>query len=131
MALDFGNKTANGGTTAQGILTANEFNQLVAAVNNNTVEVIDVTGTTPTQELSPNTFYQFGSVTSLTVTLGSAVSGIANIYAFRFTAGQDNPTITLPQGVVINQDLSLKTGDVCEFSIQDNLALFSVWEAQS
>jgi hypothetical protein len=95
------------------------------------VPQVTVTGTTPTQQLAPNTFYVFGSVTSLTVTLGSAVSGIANIYAFRFTAGQDNPTITLPQGVVINQDLSLKTGDVCEFSIQDNLALFSVWEAQS
>ena len=80
--------------------------------------------------LEPNTFYIFANpINSLRVTLGATVSGIANIYAFRFTAGQDNPTITLPQGVVINQDLSLKTGDVCEFSIQDNLALFSVWEA--
>lgn len=95
------------------------------------VPLVTVAGTTPTQQLAPNTFYVFDSVTSLTVTLGSAVSGIANIYAFRFTAGVDNPTITLPSGVVCNQDLSLKTGDVCEFSIQDNLALFSVWEAQS
>lgn len=95
------------------------------------VPLVTVAGTTPTQQLAPNTFYVFDSVTSLTVTLGSAVSGIANIYAFRFTAGQDNPTITLPSGVVCNQDLSLKTGDVCEFSIMDNKALFSVWEAQS
>jgi hypothetical protein len=95
------------------------------------VPQVTVTGTTPTQELSPNTFYVFGSVTSLTVILAAGVSGIANIYAFRFTAGQDNPTITLPQGVVCNQDLSLKTGDVCEFSIMDGKALFSVWEAQS
>lgn len=93
------------------------------------VPQVTVTGATPTQELAPNTFYQFGSVTSLTVTLGSAVSGIANIYAFRFTAGVDNPTITLPSGVVINQDLSVSAGDVCEFSIMDNQALFSVWEA--
>ena len=94
------------------------------------VGVIAVAGATPTQTLSPNTFYKFtGAITSLTLTLGSEVSGIMNIYAFRFTAGVDNPTITLPQGVVINQDLSLKTGDVCEFSIQDNLALFSVWGA--
>lgn len=94
------------------------------------VPQVTVTGTTPTQQLAPNTFYKFtGAVTSLTLTLGSEVSGITNIYAFRLTAGQDDPTITLPQGVVINQDLSLKTGDVCEFSIQDNLALFSVWEA--
>jgi hypothetical protein len=92
--------------------------------------VVEVSGAAVTQTLSPNTFYKFtGAVTSLTLTLGSEVSGIANIYAFRFTAGQDNPTITLPSGVVCNQDLSLKTGDVCEFSIQDNLALFSVWEA--
>lgn len=95
------------------------------------VPLVTVAGATPTQQLAPNTFYQFGSVTSLTVTLAAGDSGIANIYAFRFTAGQDNPTITLPQGVVCNQDLSLKTGDVCEFSIQDNLALFSVWKAQS
>ena len=95
------------------------------------VPLVTVAGATPTQQLAPNTFYQFGSVTSLTVTLAAGDSGIANIYAFRFTAGQDNPTITLPSGVVCNQDLSLKAGDVCEFSIQDNLALFSVWEAQS
>lgn len=95
------------------------------------VPLVTVAGATPTQQLAPNTFYQFGSVTSLTVTLAAGDSGIANIYAFRFTAGQDNPTITLPSGVVCNQDLSLKAGDVCEFSIQNNLALFSVWEAQS
>lgn len=80
--------------------------------------------------LEPNKFYIFSNpITSLRVTLEAGDSGIANIYAFRFTAGQDDPTITLPQGVVCNQDLSLKAGDVCEFSIQDNLALFSVWEA--
>lgn len=95
------------------------------------VPLVTVAGATPTQQLAPNTFYVFGSVTSLTVTLAAGDSGIANIYAFRFTAGQDDPTITLPSGVVCNQDLSLKAGDVCEFSIQDNLALFSVWEAQS
>ena len=93
------------------------------------VPQVTVAGATPTQQLAPNTFYQFGSVTSLTVTLAAGDSDIANIYAFRFTAGQDDPTITLPQGVVINQDLSLKTGDVCEFSIMDNKALFSVWSA--
>jgi hypothetical protein len=82
--------------------------------------------------LEPNKFYNFANpINSLRVTLAAGESGIASIYAFRFTAGVDNPTITLPQGVVINQDLSLKTGDVCEFSIMDNKALFSVWEAQS
>lgn len=121
-------------TSHQRLKTINSTS-LVGSGNMNLAEpvgVIAVAGATPTQTLNPNTFYKFtGAITSLTLTLGSAVSGIANIYAFRFTAGQDNPTITLPQGVVINQDLSLKTGDVCEFSIMDNKALFSVWEAQS
>lgn len=126
-------------TQHQSIKTVNNTS-LVGSGNMNLakpVGVIAVAGATPTQTLSPNTFYKFtGAITSLTLTLGSEVlgsevSGIMNIYAFRFTAGVDNPTITLPQGVVINQDLSLKTGDVCEFSIMDNKALFSVWQAQS
>lgn len=119
-------------TQHQSIKTVNNTS-LVGNGNISTeTPVVEVSGAAVTQTLSHNTFYKFtGAVTSLTLTLGSEVSGIANIYAFRFTAGQDNPTITLPQGVVCNQDLSLKTGDVCEFSIMDNQALFSVWEAQS
>lgn len=89
-------------------------------------------GTNPSLTLNSNTFYKFNDpIISLTIVglNGVAPVNVLNVYAFSFTAGVDNPTITLPQGVVINQDLSLKTGDVCEFSIQDNLALFSVWEA--
>ena len=91
------------------------------------VSVVEVTGATPTQELQPNTFYKFGSVTSLTVTLAAGVTGMVSIYAFSFIAGQANPTITLPQGVVCNQTLSLAQGDKCEFSIMDNLAVFQTW----
>ena len=91
------------------------------------VSVVEVTGTTPTQELQPNTFYKFGSVTSLNVTLAAGATGMAAIYAFSFTAGQANPTVTLPQGVVCNQTLSLAQGDKCEFSIMDNLAVFQTW----
>lgn len=118
----------NGARGAQGV--QGEKGEKGEKGDSGQVPLVTVAGATPTQQLAPNTFYKFtGAVTSLTLTLGSEVSGIANIYAFRFTAGQDVPTITLPSGVVCNQDLSLKTGDVCEFSIQDNLALFSVWEA--
>lgn len=119
----------NGARGAQGV--QGEKGEKGEKGDSGQVPLVTVAGATPTQQLAPNTFYQFGSVTSLTVTLAAGDSGIANIYAFRFTAGQDDPTITLPSGVVCNQDLSLKTGDVCEFSIQNNLALFSVWEAQS
>ena len=93
------------------------------------VPLVTVAGTTPTQQLAPNTFYVFDSVTSLTVTLGSAVSGIANIYAFSFTAGVDNPTITLPQGVQIADAPTIATGDYVEFSIVNNKAIAKVWSA--
>lgn len=91
------------------------------------VPLVTVAGATPTQQLSPNTFYQFGSVTSLTVTLGSAVSGIANIYAFSFTAGQDAPTITLPQSVTIADAPDIHSGDYVEFNILDGKAIAKVW----
>lgn len=171
MALDFGNKVANGGTTPQGILAATEFNKVVQAINaneqainnldadgittttgsssgawvesdtvqealsglnsakGNKVKQVTVDGTTPVQELAANTFYVFGSVESLEVSLGAGEAGAANVWAFRFTAGVDNPAVTLPAGVVCNDDLSLSAGDVCEFSIMDNLAVFAVWEA--
>ena len=136
MALNFGNKTANGGADSQGILTAQEFNEMVSAINSNEtnignkadkVTVIEVSGATPTQELAPNTFYKFtGSVTSLTITLGTPISGVLNIYAFSFVAGAANPTITLPSGVTVDGTPSIASGDYVEYNIMDNIALFKV-----
>lgn len=94
------------------------------------VAVVEVIGATPTQTLAPNTFYKFtGSVTSLTVSLGTAISGIVNIYAFSFYAATANPTITLPQGVQIADAPTIATGDYVEFSIVDNKAIAKVWSA--
>lgn len=119
-------------TQHQNIKTVNNTS-LVGSGNMNLAEpvgVIAVAGATPTQTLSPNTFYKFtDAVTSLTLTLGSEVSGITNIYAFRFTAGQDNPTITLPQGVQIADAPTIATGDYVEFSIVNNKAIAKLWSA--
>lgn len=91
------------------------------------VPLIEVAGTTPTQTLAPNTFYEFtGQVTSLTLTLGTPIDGIANIYAFSFTAGADNPTISLPASVTIDGTPSIASGDYVEFSIMNNVAIFKV-----
>lgn len=91
------------------------------------VPLVEVSGATPTQTLAPNTFYKFtGSVTALTLTLGTAIAGIANIYAFSFVAGADNPTISLPASVTIDGTLSIASGDYVEFSIMNNVAKFSV-----
>lgn len=94
------------------------------------IEVVEVGDTAVYQPLSPNTFYNFTEpLTSLEVSLVAGESGIANVYAFRFTAGIDNPTITLPSGVECADELSLSQGDVCEMNILDNKCLFSVWKA--
>ena len=84
------------------------------------VELIEVSGATPTQELLPNKFYKFtGSVTALTLTLGTAITGITNIYAFSFVAGAANPTISLPASVTIDGTPSIAAGDYVEFNIMN------------
>jgi len=95
---------------------------------NSNIPVVAVTGNTPTQQLTSNTFYKFtGSITSLTVTLGSEIATIVNIYAFSFSAGQDNPTIILPSGVECADTPDIKSGDYVEFSIMDGKAVAKVW----
>lgn len=96
--------------------------------NGGDMAVIEVSGATPTQQLARNTFYKFtGAVTALTITLGSEVSGITNIYAFSFTAGADNPTIILPNGVQVADAPTINNGDYVEFNIMDGKAVAKVW----
>lgn len=66
----------------------------------NTMNLSVVSGTAVTQELTPNVFYSFGGVTSLTVTLGSPVANIPNEYAFEFDSGSTATTLSIPASVV-------------------------------
>ena len=92
-----------------------------------TQPLIEVSGATPTQTLAPNTFYKFISQpTSLTLTLGTPIDGITNIYAFSFVAGAANPTISLPASVTIDGTPSIASGDYVEFNIMNNVAIFKV-----
>lgn len=94
------------------------------------VPVVGVSGTTPTQELAPNTFYKFGTVTSLTLTLHLPVDGIVNIYAYSFTAGENfDATTAIPTGVTLDRELEIEEGQFCEVSIQDGHATYMVWPA--
>jgi hypothetical protein len=52
-----------------------------------------------TTTLSPNKFYLWGTVSSLTLTLGNEISGIANEYLFQFTSGTTATTLSLPTSV--------------------------------
>ena len=94
------------------------------------VPVVEVEGLTPEQELAPCTFYKFGSITSLSLTLGEPISDVLNVYSFSFTAGDGfdpSTDITWPDGVLLNAEIKMETGDECEVSIRDNRATFTVW----
>lgn len=89
-------------------------------------------GTNPSLALNSNTFYKFNDpITSLTIVVLNDVApaNILNVYAFSFTAGVDNPTITLPQGVQIADAPTIANGDYVEFSIMDDKAIAKVWSA--
>ena len=58
-----------------------------------------VSGASITQTLSPNVFYSFGTVTSLTATLDTPVSGMTNEYTFEFDSGSTPTTLSLPAAV--------------------------------
>lgn len=52
------------------------------------------------QEILPDKFYDFtGSITSLTITLGSAIDGRENEYKGQFTTGATAPTVSFPASV--------------------------------
>ena len=49
--------------------------------------------------LTPNTFHVWDEVASLTLTLGSETSGVANEYLFQFTSGATATSLTLPDDI--------------------------------
>ena len=96
-----------------------------------------VTTTATSQELSPNVFYQWstsGFSSNITVTFGSAISGIVNEYMWEVTTGGTAITITTPSSVIWADDsnvtkssnvLTLATNCAYQFSVVNNLGLIS------
>ena len=79
---------------------------------------VTVSGSTVTQSLTPNTFYSFGEVSSLTITLGTPVSGINNEYAFEFDSGSTATTLSIPSGVKGIDATKIKASKHYEVSIK-------------
>lgn len=51
------------------------------------------------KEILPNVYYEFGEVTSLTITLGTEKPGILNEYLFKFTSGSTPTVLNLPESL--------------------------------
>lgn len=87
-----------------------------------------VSGTSVTQALTENTFYVFGEVSALTVTLATpADANILNEYHFRFTSGSTATTLTLPNSVTMPSDFAVEANKTYEISIVDNYGVYIAW----
>lgn len=92
--------------------------------------------------LKANKFYDFGTVSSLTIpsldATNDLVSNALNFYALRFIAGADNISITFPTGVIVDDEPTINTGDYVEIMINlyvvngvnNFYASIKVWQAQ-
>lgn len=78
----------------------------------------EISGTSVSQQLSPNTYYSFGEVTSLTITLDTPLSGINNEYVFEFDSGSTATQLTVPVDVVWQETLSIAANKHYEISIK-------------
>ena len=95
------------------------------SVNTSSSEIVSSTGATQTVTIQPNTkYYDFGEVSSLTVNLGTGVTGRTNTYSFTFTCASDATTLTVPNTVKLAgnlEALNYKTGRTFEVSIMNNI----------
>lgn len=79
-----------------------------------------------TFELPPNQYHTWGSVASLTLTLGTGTSGQANGYWFGFDSGDTATTLSLPETIVT--DIVIEPNMHYECSIVGNYMTFEEWE---
>lgn len=76
-----------------------------------------------TIELSPNTFYQWGEMEELTITLGAEQPGITNEYCGQFLSGDVPTTFSAPDVIKWAGGLSVPANSVCQFSIVGNIGV--------
>lgn len=106
-------------------LTDEEKLQARTNIGSNTL-IITKTSSDTAIELSPNTFYVFPEMASLSVTFSYPVAlDIVNEYKFRFTSGATATTLTLPSTVV--GDITIEANKVYEISIVDNYLVYQSW----
>lgn len=91
------------------------------------IHTLTVPDNTAEQELAPNTLYIFSNRTStLTLTLGTPIVGIANEYHFFIVCGTTAPTINFPSGITWNGENAPKIAadKTYEISILNNIAAY-------
>ena len=79
-----------------------------------------VSGSSVTQVLTTNIHYVFGTVTSLTVTLGTPTSDVVNEYSFEFDSDSTATTLSVPSTVLGIDATSVDANTHYEVNIKYN-----------
>lgn len=112
------------------VITAVKLNKMEEGIEDaDEIPVNEVTGSTVTQELSPNEFYVFEEVSSLTLTFAAGDAGVVNEYHFRFTSGATPTTLVLPIDVEMPDIFNVDANMIYEISVIDNYGVFNEWPA--
>lgn len=83
-----------------------------------------VSMTDATAELLPNTFYQWGEIAALSITLETPTNeAITNEYCFEFVSGSTATTLTVPDTIRWAQEPSIDTGKTYQVSILNGIGV--------
>lgn len=72
--------------------------------------------------ISPNTFYDFGEISELSVLLGDGYEGVVNEFIFQFQSNEGS-ILSLPDTVKIVSDFVIESGKTYQVSIVNNIGL--------
>ena len=88
----------------------------------NKISVVQTSASTI--EINPNTFYKFGEVASLNITLASITDNtIYNEYMFEFVSGTTATTLTLPSSIKWLETPTIDANKIYQCSIVDNIGI--------
>ena len=82
-----------------------------------------VSMTDATAELAPNTFYRWGEIAALTITLGAETEGITNEYCFEFVSGSTATTLTVPDTIRWAQEPNIEVRKTYQVSILNQIGV--------
>lgn len=90
------------------------------------LNIVQVSGTTPTIDVQDNTRYRCGELTSLTVTNSSATANLAE-YSIEFTSGSTPTTTTFPSNILGLENFAAEANTIYEINVAYNRAVVGSW----
>lgn len=75
------------------------------------------------KELSPNTYYKWGEMSALTITLSAETTGIVNEFCGEFVSGTTPTTFSVPESVAWPNGLTVESNKTYQFSIVNGIGV--------